>query len=90
MTPPLTRQEAASVIVVSQALRTGLTEASNAILAPLFNDPQISPVAVALGIVQFHVDGLASALSVLETDTRDRLIETMPRQLRANVARGQS
>lgn len=89
MTMHLTQQDVESITTVNQAMSAGFIMAGATILKPLCDDPRISPLGLMLGVVQSHVDGLASALSSLEPDTRDQLIDAVPQQLRTIIARGQ-
>ncbi|CAM5279505.1 hypothetical protein SSCI18S_00118 [Sphingobium scionense] len=85
----LSRQDMQSIERVSQAMSSGFIMAGSTIMLPFANDPQISPLGMLLGIAQAHIDGLASALTTLEPETRENIIATVPQQLRAIIERTQ-
>ncbi|WP_030540581.1 hypothetical protein [Sphingobium sp. DC-2] len=77
----LTEQDKASIAYVSDTLGMAFISAGNAALTPICSNPSVSPIALLLGLVQAHVNGLASALGQLNEPTRDRLIAGVPAQL---------
>lgn len=85
----LTPQDIASTERVNKALTAAFVRVGSTIIVPFANDPVISPLGMLLGIVQSHVDGLASALVTLEPTTREQLIDTIPAQLRAIIERSE-
>ena len=82
----LTEQDKASIAYVSDALVTGFATAGNVVLLPFSTNPAVSPIAMLLGLVQAHLNGLAAALAQLDDPTRDRLLAGVPAQLITIIA----
>ena len=82
----LTEQDKASIAYVSDTLGMAFATAGNAVLMPICSNPAVSPIALALGVIQAHTNGLAAALAQLDDPPRDRLIEGVPAQLERIIA----
>lgn len=83
----LTDQDKASITHVSDALGAGFIATANVVLMPFSTNPAVSPIGLLLGIVQAHMNGLASAMSQMDEPLRDRLIAGVPAQLNTIIAR---
>ena len=87
MAPMLNEQDRASVAHVSDTLSQAFMTAGNFALTPLASDPRVSPIGLMLGLIQAHLNGLASALAQLDDLPRNRLIASIPAQLSDIIAR---
>lgn len=88
MTGPLSPQELAAVDDVSTGLGLCFVTAGALAISSFAEDDRVTARALQLGIAQAHIDGLASALSAFDALQRDRLIDTLPAQIRQAMARG--
>lgn len=82
----LTDQDKASIAYVADTLGMAFITAGNAVLTPICTNPAISPIALSLGLVQAHMNGLASALAQLDDPPRNRLIAGVPAQLESIIS----
>lgn len=81
------QQDMDTIKAVSVRMSQGFEVAGMDILRELTGDPRLTPFGVMIGIVQSHIDGIAGTLVLLEPETREELIDSVPHQLRAIIAR---
>lgn len=82
----LTDQDKASIAYVADTLGMAFITAGNAVLTPICANPAISPIALTLGLIQAHTNGLAGALADMDDPPRNRLIAGVPAQLESIIS----
>lgn len=87
MTGTITSNERAAIARVSTGLGAVFVAAARVALHGFAEDDSVSPRALQLGIAQAHIDGLASALQTFDPLQRDRLLDTLPAQIRQVMSR---
>lgn len=88
--PQLSVEDHKAIQQVCLALSAAFEKAGMATLMPFFSDVSLNPFAVQMGVVQAHINGLATILAQFEDATRDMQIVGVPAQLHHIIARGKS
>lgn len=87
MTGTISNDERAAIGRVGTGLGAVFVAAADVAIHGFIEDNSVSERALQLGIAQAHINGLASALTTFDPILRDRLLDTLPAQIRQIMAR---